>query len=59
MSRRPPPRKSRPGRAGKPRARRGASAETLDIEIERLGAQGDGLATWAGQTLYVPRALPG
>lgn len=27
--------------------------------MEELGAQGDGLAAWAGKTLYIPAALPG
>lgn len=29
------------------------------VHIERLGAQGDGIATWQGSPLYVPFALPG
>ena len=37
--------------------------ETLDLSIERLGAQGDGIATAQvlaqQQTIYVPGALPG
>jgi 23S rRNA (uracil1939-C5)-methyltransferase len=28
------------------------------VFVEELGAQGDGLAPWAGQTLYIPATLP-
>ena len=34
-------------------------AETDEIEIARLGAQGDGIAGTASNPLYVPYALPG
>ena len=59
MSRRPPRKNRRPGRGGSPRGHRGGPSETLEIEIESLGAQGDGVAQWAGRTLYVSGALPG
>ena len=41
------------------RAKRSAPSETLEVLIESLGAQGDGLAAWAGQTLFIPGVLPG
>lgn len=57
MSRRP----SRPGgrKGGRGRPPRALPSETLEVMVESLGAQGDGLAAWAGQTLYIPAALPG
>ncbi len=42
---------------GKRRARRMAPSETLEVQVDVLGAQGDGVARWAGQTLYIPGAL--
>lgn len=61
MSRRPPrsgaPR-GRPRKSGRGATRTSAS-ETIEVVIDALGAQGDALATWAGQTLYIPGALPG
>lgn len=33
--------------------------DEVELEIEALGAQGDGIARWAGETVYVPLALPG
>lgn len=64
MSRRPPPRKRKAGRSGRGsdgRARHGRSlpSEILEIEVDALGAQGDGLAAWSGRMLYIPGALPG
>jgi 23S rRNA (uracil1939-C5)-methyltransferase len=34
-------------------------ADTIQVEIEALGAQGDGIATHEGQKVYIPRTLPG
>jgi len=67
MSRRPNTRstgRSGPSRGGKPRGRSGAregsvTSEVLDVVVNELGAQGDGLATWAGKTLYIPGVLVG
>lgn len=33
--------------------------EELSLTVERLGARGDGLARWQGQTLYLTGAVPG
>ena len=63
-------RPSRPGRGGPQGRRRGRGrsaaqvpAQTLEVTIDKLGAQGDGLATATvlarPQTLYVAGALPG
>ncbi len=35
------------------------SAETATVEIERLGAKGDGIARHDGKPVYVPYTLPG
>lgn len=53
MSRRPP-------RRGRGRKTPKIKAETLEVVIERLGAQGDGIGrTEDGRTVYVPFTLPG
>lgn len=31
----------------------------IEVKIDRLGGQGDGIAEWQGDPLFVPRALPG
>lgn len=65
MSRRPANRSSgrgRPSRSkrGRGSAREGSVAgEVLDVIVDELGAQGDGLASWAGKTLYIPGVLAG
>lgn len=62
MSRRPASGSGPRGRKGKgsrPRSVRQAPSETLEVTIGSLGAHGDGLAAWAGQTLFVPGSLPG
>lgn len=52
------------GRASGPKNRRGrpkrqAPSETVEVTVASLGAHADGLAHWAGQTLFIPGALPG
>ena len=61
-----PPRRRKPGPP--PRARgTGRAAPTrevvpegpIDVEVDRLSAEGDGVASWNGRALFVPGALPG
>ncbi len=52
------------GRELRPRRKPGRKAKPLDptpitVEIERLGARGDGVGTWQGKKVYVFDALPG
>jgi 23S rRNA (uracil1939-C5)-methyltransferase len=48
------------GRRGRPsKARARAGSEELDVQIDALGAQGDGVLDWHGERLVVPLALPG
>lgn len=37
----------------------GRQAKAVEIVIENLGQQGDGIASWEGEPLYVPFVLPG
>jgi 23S rRNA (uracil1939-C5)-methyltransferase len=37
----------------------GASPQTVELTVERLGAQGDGIATWQGEPVFLPFTLPG
>ena len=53
------PSRSNDRKGGRRRAKRQAPSETVEVTVETLGAQGDGLAAWAGQTLYIPGTLPG
>jgi len=57
MSRRPSRSSGPKGRRGKPK--RQAPSETVEVMVDSVGAQGDGLAHWAGQTLFIPGALAG
>lgn len=62
MSRRPHKNKSRRGQGhgGRRSARKGAIAsEVVELVVDELGAQGDGVATWAGKKLYIPGVLEG
>ena len=62
MSRRPASAggRKKPGFKGKRgRPQRAQPSETVEVTIEAVGAQGDGLATWTGQTLYIPGTLSG
>lgn len=47
----PPPRRRKAARA--------PAARDVEVTVDRLGAQGDGIATWNGKPLYIPLALPG
>lgn len=51
--------KVRGRKGGRGRTKRAAPSETLEVTVDSLGAHGDGLATWAGKTLYIPGALAG
>ena len=33
--------------------------EVAELEVERIGAQGDGVARWRGERVYLPFTLPG
>ncbi|HEV2302680.1 MAG TPA: class I SAM-dependent RNA methyltransferase, partial [Stellaceae bacterium] len=33
--------------------------ELAELEVERIGAQGDGIAAWRGEPVYLPFTLPG
>ncbi|HTW52884.1 MAG TPA: TRAM domain-containing protein [Stellaceae bacterium] len=35
------------------------SAESIELTIEGLGAQGDGIAQWRGETVFLPFTVPG
>jgi len=50
--------KRRPGRskAGRQGQRQ---TEIIELTVDRLGAQGDGIAEWQGGTVFVPFAVPG
>ncbi|MFC1673008.1 class I SAM-dependent RNA methyltransferase [Pseudomonadota bacterium] len=52
-----PPKRKRHG-APKRRQKRLPSS-TVEVTVDRLGAQGDGVADWNGQALYIPGVLPG
>ncbi|HEY3587663.1 MAG TPA: TRAM domain-containing protein [Myxococcaceae bacterium] len=63
---RPPRRK--PGPPPRARGRAGAAPASeakqvsegpIDVEVERLSADGEGVASWKGRALFVPDALPG
>ena len=56
---RPPRRK--PGPPPRVRARVGAApvSEAKQVLVERLSADGEGVASWKGRALFVPDALPG
>jgi 23S rRNA (uracil1939-C5)-methyltransferase len=34
-------------------------AETIEVTVEKLGAQGDGIAEWQGEPVFLPFAVPG
>jgi 23S rRNA (uracil1939-C5)-methyltransferase len=36
-----------------------AAVETAELVVECLGAQGDGIARWRGETIFLPFAVPG
>ncbi|PHS74061.1 MAG: RNA methyltransferase [Rhodospirillaceae bacterium] len=62
MSRRPHKKQSSRGRGrgGRSSARKTAIAsEVLELVVDELGAQGDGIATWAGKKMYIPGVLAG
>ena len=53
----PPPRARGTGRAAP--TREGISEGPIEVEVERLSADGEGVASWNGRALFVPGALPG
>ena len=62
MSRKPTKRSPGRGRGahrGRGRTARAVVSETLEVDVVSLGAQGDGVANWAGKSLYIPGVLPG
>lgn len=44
---------------GRKRSNEPPSAETVELVVESLGAQGDGVARWGEETVYLPFAAPG
>lgn len=60
MSRRSTPGSSRKrvAAAGKPRQPVPPSPP-VDLEVDRLSAEGEGVSTWNGRALFIPGALPG
>jgi 23S rRNA (uracil1939-C5)-methyltransferase len=34
-------------------------AETIEVTVEKLGAQGDGIAEWQGEPVFLPFTVPG
>jgi 23S rRNA (uracil1939-C5)-methyltransferase len=55
----PPPRARGPaGATPAPEAKKATDAP-IDVEVERLSADGEGVASWKGRALFVPDALPG
>lgn len=62
MSRRPHKKQSsrNRGRGARSSARKSAvDSEVLELMVDELGAQGDGVAAWAGKKMYVPGVLAG
>ena len=61
MSRRPArrtvPDRRAPARPGSPG--KAVPQAPVDVEVNRLSADGEGVATWNGRALFVPGALPG
>jgi len=56
----PPPRaRGRPGTEATARAGKEPGGSPHEVEVERLSADGEGVATWNGRALFVPGALPG
>jgi 23S rRNA (uracil1939-C5)-methyltransferase len=55
------PRRASLRRPEQPRAPVGpaAAAEAIEVPIDRLGMEGEGVALWNGRALFVPGALPG
>jgi 23S rRNA (uracil1939-C5)-methyltransferase len=51
------PRRSRPAR--RPIEQRRRSRDAVELTIEELGAQGDGIASWQGEPVFVPFTVPG
>ncbi len=49
----------RRGSKKKPKKPDPALGRTFDVEIERIGKSGDGIASYDGRPVYVPLALPG
>ncbi|HTQ32602.1 MAG TPA: class I SAM-dependent RNA methyltransferase [Stellaceae bacterium] len=49
----------RPSRSKPARPRREQTTEVIELTVERLGAQGDGIATWQDETIFLPFAVPG
>jgi 23S rRNA (uracil1939-C5)-methyltransferase len=50
------PRAARAPREDRPEARPG---DPVELEVERLSADGEGVATWNERALFIPGALPG
>ncbi|MBL4693406.1 MAG: class I SAM-dependent RNA methyltransferase [Magnetovibrio sp.] len=60
MSRRPAKRSKSRGRSSRSSARKSLiTSETLDVIVQDVGAQGDGVASWQGKKLYIPGVLAG
>src|SRR5260221_12436900 len=57
----PPQRTTSPARQPRPdgNGKAGQQADPVEIVIDHLGSQGDGIADWHGEKLYVPFALSG
>ena len=57
----PPPRaRGRTGTRGTPTSEAArVPRPPVELEVERLSADGEGVATWNGRALFVPGALPG
>lgn len=51
MTRRAPP--------PRPRSATAPAAPPLEVDVDRLSADGEGVASWKGRALFVPGALPG
>src|SRR5262249_14460760 len=55
-----PPRGRRPApRAPREGPEAGRNASPIEVAVERLSADGEGVASWNGRALFVPGALPG
>jgi 23S rRNA (uracil1939-C5)-methyltransferase len=57
VTRRLPPARPRPKARARPRP--ATEAPPIDVEVERLSADGEGVAAWNGRALFVGGALPG
>lgn len=57
MTRRAPPVRSRP--KARPRPSSASEAPPVELDVQRLSAEGEGVAAWNGRALFVAGALPG